>query len=175
MPSNRARLLGLFVLIVCCVQQPLAQPDDSGLSAEQMVERLATPASVDDLELDAGTRGFAVVQAATLSFQAINFEFDSASLTASAKELLTTVAEAISSQRLAGQRFLVTGHTDAVGSEPYNLDLSQRRAAAVRAYLAELGIEQQRIDVVGLGETALVDIDEPSNARNRRVEISRVQ
>ncbi len=179
MITNRYRLtwihlcqIGLAVLVFC--QPVLGAEDDSHLTAEEMVERLAGPESVDNLQLTPGTRGFGVVEAATLSFQAINFEFDSARLTEPAKQLLETVAEAVSSARLQGYRFRVAGHTDAVGSEEYNLNLSQRRAQSVRDFLATRGVDAQRIDIVGEGESMLIDPAEPDSSLNRRVEISRV-
>jgi len=66
----------------------------------------------------------------------------------------------------------ISGHTDPVGPEAYNLGLSERRAKAVSKYLTEQGIESDRIKTTYYGETQLLD---PSNTReanrkNRRVE-----
>jgi outer membrane protein OmpA-like peptidoglycan-associated protein len=67
----------------------------------------------------------------------------------------------------------VEGHTDAQGSEKYNLRLSQERAEAVRTYLVSHGIAADRISAQGLGEASpIADNTSPEGrANNRRVEI----
>jgi outer membrane protein OmpA-like peptidoglycan-associated protein len=67
----------------------------------------------------------------------------------------------------------IVGHTDSQGSDQYNLDLSQRRAEAVRVYLTELGIESQRIAASGMGEQQPVgdNASESGRMQNRRVEV----
>jgi outer membrane protein OmpA-like peptidoglycan-associated protein len=70
-------------------------------------------------------------------------------------------------------RLMVEGHTDNVGSETYNEDLSQRRAAAVKAALVSRGIQGDRIEAVGRGESFPVAGNDTQAGRqqNRRVEI----
>lgn len=67
----------------------------------------------------------------------------------------------------------IEGHTDSVGSEDYNQDLSQRRADAVRSYLTQQGIASQRISASGKGELQPVAGNDSDGGRqqNRRVEI----
>ena len=67
----------------------------------------------------------------------------------------------------------VEGHTDADGSDSLNLELSQKRADAVRAYLTKKGIAGKRISSLGLGETRPIDTNrtEAGRMNNRRVEI----
>jgi outer membrane protein OmpA-like peptidoglycan-associated protein len=60
----------------------------------------------------------------------------------------------------------VEGHTDQTGSEQYNLQLSERRANAVKNALTQKGIDAIRITPVGMGECCPVSSD---NAANRRV------
>lgn len=67
----------------------------------------------------------------------------------------------------------ITGHTDSIGSEEYNRDLSMRRARAAEEYLVSNGIPEQRIVISGMGESNPVadnDSDE-GRAQNRRAEI----
>jgi outer membrane protein OmpA-like peptidoglycan-associated protein len=70
-------------------------------------------------------------------------------------------------------KMVVEGHTDSQGGAPYNQELSQRRAEAVRAYLVSRGIAADRITSQGLGMTrAVADNASPEGrANNRRVEI----
>lgn len=67
----------------------------------------------------------------------------------------------------------VYGHTDAVGSESYNYELSQRRAMSVASYLSGQGIDQRRFAVSGFGKTRPIasNESEAGRAQNRRVEI----
>jgi outer membrane protein OmpA-like peptidoglycan-associated protein len=68
----------------------------------------------------------------------------------------------------------VLGHTDSTGSPEYNQALSERRAAAVRDYLAARGVNPVRMAIRGYGETQLlvpVERTEADRAANRRVEI----
>ena len=68
---------------------------------------------------------------------------------------------------------LVEGFTDSVGSEAANQDLSNRRAAAVQAALADMGVERQRISARGYGKAHPVAGNDNASGRqmNRRVEI----
>lgn len=67
----------------------------------------------------------------------------------------------------------VEGHTDSIGSDQYNMDLSIRRANAVKTLLVQRGIADSRIDAVGYGKTMPVATNdtEAGRQRNRRVEI----
>ncbi|MEX1993938.1 MAG: OmpA family protein [Steroidobacteraceae bacterium] len=67
----------------------------------------------------------------------------------------------------------IEGHTDSVGSDEYNQDLSQRRADSVRSYLIQQGIASQRISATGKGEHQPVAGNESDGGRqqNRRVEV----
>lgn len=67
----------------------------------------------------------------------------------------------------------VEGHTDSVGSDPYNMDLSSRRANSVRDLLVQRGVSFNRIQTIGYGETMPVatNATEAGRQLNRRVEI----
>ncbi len=67
----------------------------------------------------------------------------------------------------------VEGHTDSVGSDAYNMDLSKRRAMAVKNLLVQRGVAENRIEVIGYGKTMPVatNTTEAGRQMNRRVEI----
>ena len=67
----------------------------------------------------------------------------------------------------------VEGHTDSKGSDEYNMNLSKRRADAVKTLLVQRGVADSRIEVVGFGETMPVATNDTEAGRqmNRRVEI----
>lgn len=89
-----------------------------------------------------------------------------------AREHLTAVAKAIKEQG-DDKPIIIEGHTDSVGNEQMNQQLSLARAQAVRAFLTEQGMKPERIQAVGKGESEPVaDNDTPDGrANNRRVEI----
>ena len=74
--------------------------------------------------------------------------------------------------RHQNMRIRITGHADSQGSDEYNLALGLRRAAEVRRYLAALGIDESRVEIVTLGEErpAVEGRTEEAYALNRRVE-----
>ena len=75
-------------------------------------------------------------------------------------------------------RLRIEGHTDSTGEDEANLGLSERRAEAVRDFLAEAyGIEASRLEVQGLGETKPIDDNETPEGRqnNRRVELVKLE
>ncbi|MCP3137691.1 OmpA family protein [Pyxidicoccus xibeiensis] len=75
------------------------------------------------------------------------------------------------------ERVRVEGHTDDQGADAQNLDLSQRRASNVRAFLVNAGIAAERLEAVGQGETKPVDTNATAKGRenNRRVEFNIVK
>jgi outer membrane protein OmpA-like peptidoglycan-associated protein len=104
----------------------------------------------------------------------VPFENGSAELTPQAIAALDELGKALSSSALAGYKFRIEGHTDTVGTKPYNLSLSERRAAAVSAYLEQkYGVVQTRLEVVGLGSDHLLvpTPEQTPEPRNRRVTV----
>jgi outer membrane protein OmpA-like peptidoglycan-associated protein len=106
----------------------------------------------------------------------ILFPFNSAELTPDAQSKLDVLGRALVSDELLDFRFEVAGHTDAVGSESYNLSLSERRAQAVTGYLErKFGIRASRLVSKGYGKAHLLIPTDGANAKNRRVEIVTLQ
>lgn len=118
------------------------------------------------------TRRTALGLVMNLPESALRFDFDSAALKPEAKELLSRIAGVLLASE--GYRIEVHGHTDDVGTVAYNLQLSKRRAEAVKRYLVESGIEEEIITVKGFGKSSPLSpgTTERDRARNRRVEIA---
>lgn len=108
----------------------------------------------------------------------VTFDFDKATLREAGRGALDTLARLIQASGGDG-RITIEGHTDSRGDDAYNLDLSRRRAEAVKAYLVQQGVAEGRLRTVGLGEqrpaapNARPDgsDDEAGRQRNRRVEV----
>ncbi|WP_310620496.1 OmpA family protein [Flexibacterium corallicola] len=101
----------------------------------------------------------------------ITFGVDQVALSPRAMQVLTSVA--LVGKKFDRTRLNVVGHTDNTGSAQHNLELSQRRAQVVSAYLMNQGIAPQRLSSVGYGMTNPIASNNTAAGRaaNRRVEI----
>jgi outer membrane protein OmpA-like peptidoglycan-associated protein/opacity protein-like surface antigen len=77
-------------------------------------------------------------------------------------------------QRHATVRVRIVGHTSSTGGYRHNIDLSQRRAASVKRYLVEHGVDETRLETDGVGPDQPIDTNETpeGQARNRRIEFT---
>lgn len=100
------------------------------------------------------------------------FDFDSAKLRPEAMENLAQLAEIMGEDD--NTELLIVGHTDSVGDEEYNQNLSERRAAMAATFMSTQGISRSRIEVEGMGETEpIADNDtEAGRQKNRRIEVA---
>lgn len=102
----------------------------------------------------------------------LEFELNSAELTEKTKKTLSIVGQALTSEDLRELTFVLEGHADASGAADYNLDLSKRRAESVRQYLVrQHNIDPDALTVIGKGSQELLDRENPTSAKNRRVRI----
>ena len=101
----------------------------------------------------------------------INFDVDSDRLRADAKPAVGELLGALTAN--PSWRISIEGHTDATGNAAHNLDLSQRRAAAVKAALVAAGIAADRMTTAGFGQTKPIASNDTALglAQNRRVEV----
>jgi outer membrane protein OmpA-like peptidoglycan-associated protein len=100
----------------------------------------------------------------------VRFAFDSSEIQPSMRAQLDAIAEGIK-MTPGDHQVVVEGHTDGVGSESYNLELSQRRALAVKNYLVTVhGIDAARLKQVGYGKYRPIDGKDPFAPENRRVQ-----
>ncbi|HZF73591.1 MAG TPA: OmpA family protein [Gemmatimonadaceae bacterium] len=102
----------------------------------------------------------------------ILFPFNSTEILPDGKSNLQQLANSL--EKYPNSDILVVGHTDSVGTDAYNLDLSQRRAQAASAYLQSLGVPVDRLHAVGKGESEPLQPNDTDagRAQNRRVEIA---
>ena len=165
-PSLRSTIALLALLGALATAPARAQ---SNPSVEEMIRSLTpTPGGP-------ATRGIHVGQqppAAPAVSLNVLFATNSAELTPQAVQTLNDLGRALTDPSLASYRFRVEGHTDTVGSPGYNKALSDRRATAVAAYLAErFHVDPARLQPVGMGEDGLLvpTPDQTPESRNRRV------
>lgn len=101
----------------------------------------------------------------------VSFVTGSAQLTEAGRREAQKFASALGTPLLAGMRFTIEGHTDALGARAFNVELSRRRAQAVVDFLVSKGAEQSRFNVVGYGFDRPLDGRAASDPANRRVEV----
>lgn len=95
-------------------------------------------------------------------------------LTEQAKRNAREFAAAITRPSLSSARFLIEGHTDAVGGRDMNVDLSRKRAQAVLDYLSSQNIDVSRLEARGYGFDRPLVESNPRAPQNRRVEVVKV-
>ncbi|MGY3584156.1 outer membrane protein OmpA-like peptidoglycan-associated protein [Bradyrhizobium sp. USDA 4341] len=102
----------------------------------------------------------------------INFDYNSADISAKSLPSVQALGRALTNQDLKGSTFVVAGHTDAAGGEDYNQGLSERRADAIKRYLVDkYGINGTDLVTVGYGKSKLKDPSHPMADVNRRVQV----
>ena len=101
----------------------------------------------------------------------ILFDFDKSTLRSASQEQIRRFAEALT--KYEDTDILIAGHTDATGSEDYNMTLSRRRAESVANYLENLGVSRTRFTITGFGETQPIASNDAAEGQqlNRRVEV----
>ena len=149
------------------IDMGLAVPDakavEEGLFPEDACEQLKA----------AGYKCMGFKPAVRYSLPASSFRLGSAELPDLLKKQLEVFAEVLKSKRGASKAVRVEGHADASGAAAFNMQLSQKRAEAVRDYLVQLGADPALILPVGIGTAAPKNAKDPFAAENRRVEIGR--
>ena len=102
----------------------------------------------------------------------ILFPFNSTEILPDGRTNLQQLASSL--EKYPNSDILIVGHTDSVGTDAYNNDLSQRRAVAAQSYLQSLGVPASRLRATGRGESEPIQSNdtEAGRAQNRRVEIA---
>lgn len=163
--------LVLLYLVTASAYPGLVHSQDV-MRADDLVKQLESkPASDQQIR----TRGVVVnvpnPDQGRVSFNTIQFEYDSARLTGDSTAQLTELGKALTDERLFGEAFVIEGHADAHGDDQYNKDLSLRRATAVKDFLVDrFGIAEDRLQVIGYGEERPKNPD-PYDPENRRVDV----
>ena len=126
------------------------------------IVRSLSPAHTRDLRVEPAVNLF------------VNFDFDKDTLTSDGVAQVAELAKALANPEFAAMRIELVGHTDQVGSDAYNLALSERRAQRVRDVLvSRFQSPDARFTVKGMGKQALLDSADTDEAHrlNRRVEV----
>lgn len=152
-----------------------------GLSVKPTKAEIEKAQVIDDLKTKAATRGLSVPERQQLADAVsdkpsldfvIYFDFNSAQISKRSQASLEALGTALKDDALKDASIMIAGHTDAKGRSDYNQSLSERRADAVRQYLAEkFDVQQTNVTVVGYGAERLKNKAAPYASINRRVQI----
>jgi len=114
-----------------------------------------------------------VVEPVKIILEDIHFDFDKATLTKVALNILQSNIKTLKENQ--GVSVQVEGHTCAHGAEDYNMALGERRANAVKEYLANHGIAAERMTTISYGETrlAMPEIPTPKNKESKEAKTNR--
>jgi outer membrane protein OmpA-like peptidoglycan-associated protein len=139
--------------------QTTARAAEEILSADQIAYMLSTSKALG--------------QQPKVDLPSVTFEYNSAQLTQQAQRQLDELAKALEYPAFKAVPFTIGGHTDARGSAEYNQRLSERRANSVRDYLERRhDFPDERVDTAGYGKSRLLPTLPPTDASQRRVEIT---
>ncbi len=140
-------------------------------SANAAEMKILTDEQIEN-KLFAKSKAISPVRRRAIDMPAVTFEFNSAVLTKKARRQLNVLGRVLSKPAFKGNKFVIGGHTDAVGGESYNKRLSQYRAKAVVEFLvSKYGIEEKSLTAVGYGESRLLPNLSPTADNQRRAEI----
>lgn len=139
------------------------------IKAEAVLPPRARPTGVAPVALPPS-----VVTKMRLSADAL-FDFDKAVLKMEGVDALASFSARLKTLQI--NKVTAIGHTDSLGSEAYNQKLSEARAQAVKAYLIKQGIDSNKVDAYGKGETEPVadNATKAGRAKNRRVEVEVIE
>jgi outer membrane protein OmpA-like peptidoglycan-associated protein len=147
-------------------QQSAQQAGDARRAADaSQVRADSLEAQLADLKVKKTERGL------VLTLGDVLFDTNQATLKSGAYGTLDRLAMALREQ--SGRKVLIEGHTDNVGGDEANQELSQRRAQAVQLALTQRGVARDQITAIGKGETFPVASNDDAAGRqaNRRVEL----
>lgn len=155
---------GTLVMTGCASQKPKSQVVVAPLGGYGANTGYTGGALVDNSD--------AIQNAARNMQGVVYFDFDSDAIRADAAAILDQQAQFLNANQDA--RVQIAGHTDERGSREYNMSLGERRAAAVRGYLASRGVNPANVEILSFGEEQPVATgsNEASWAQNRRAELS---
>jgi peptidoglycan-associated lipoprotein len=173
------------VAVAGCSRKPKTRPTPARMNADSLLREQARLDSMQRAEAAARAAAAAPTVAAnagtptnaplstserTLVRATIYFDLDESALTEESRSALEAKAPLLI--RHPRVRIRITGHCDSRGSDEYNLALGLRRAAETKRYLAALGVEESRIEIVTMGEErpAVQGNTEEAYALNRRAE-----
>jgi peptidoglycan-associated lipoprotein len=112
-----------------------------------------------------------ILEACGISKPDAYFAFDSANVRPDDARVLGQIADCFTKGKLAGRTLKLVGHADPRGGSDYNVTLGQSRADAVAGYITSKGLDKAKAESTSRGAMDATGTDDPSWARDRRVDV----
>jgi len=176
-----ASIVSLAFLTTACQQQPTPDPSitavRSGSGLDSNSADWINPEDVSRAESIGLPMRDPAMMGANLDanrienlFEPVYFDFDQSFVRPQDRPVLQEAAEYLTSN--PAQQMLIEGHCDWRGTTEYNMALGDRRAASVKAYLVQLGINPQRIETVSKGDLeAVTEASDQQMQEDRRADL----
>ncbi len=164
--SRKASMLAMVAALLLFTAACQSTPE------EEVPE--TAPSEFDDTADDASAAAAEMPTVVEIEIATVYFDFDKSDIKSDYVQGLRAGAELL---KETGANIVIEGHTDNRGSEEYNLALGERRAASVRRYLENLGVDDGQLTIVSYGELrpAVQGNNETAWAKNRRAVFKAVQ
>ncbi len=171
-PFSTAVLFCSVAVLAACgdAAKPPQTPADAPKAAVMAPNRLPKEAPTSP-NTSAVLISAEITKACSIKEPDAYFAFDSANLRADDVQALAQVASCFTSGPMKGRTLRVVGHTDPRGGPEYNMSLGQSRADAVTTYTVGKGLDKAKAQSSTRGEMDAAGTDEPSWAKDRRVDL----
>lgn len=158
-------------LLYACGSTPPAAPRAAVLHTPEQAPPPASPAaSTAPIESNVAISAD-IKKACGLSDSEAFFAYNSATIRQQDRVVLAKIATCFTSGPLKGQTMRLVGYTDPRGDEDYNYLLGQRRADSVRSAVIQAGLSESSVSSTSRGENEASGTDEPTWAKDRRVDM----
>jgi peptidoglycan-associated lipoprotein len=169
---SAALLLAAVPFAACGGDKPAVKtPQGAASSAPTSATNRLPPNPPDSPQASAVHISDEIVKACGIAAPDAYFAFDSANLRPDDVHVLQQLATCFSTGPLKGRLMKLVGHADPRGGSDYNMTLGQSRADAVKDYIVKQGLDKSKTDSSSRGAMDASGTDEPSWARDRRVDI----
>jgi len=172
---EKHRTLYNLITYTICTRVDWDEAQKAVSTNKQAPPEAATASAVpieDKPGASASTTDQAAKEVLDLAFQNLNFDTDKDTIRAESFDGMNKLAELLKKE--TSWKLLIEGHTDSVGTDAYNLDLSKRRAASAKKYLVGKGAVDGMITTQGYGESKPIADNKTAEGRqkNRRVDFT---
>ena len=169
---SAALLLAAVPLVACGGDKPpVNSPAGAASSAPTTATNRLPPNPPDSPQASAVHISDEIVKACGIAAPDAYFAFDSSNLRPEDVHVLEQLSTCFTSGPLKGRLMKLVGHADPRGGSDYNMTLGQSRADAVKDYIVQHGMDKSKTDSSSRGAMDATGTDEPSWARDRRVDI----
>jgi peptidoglycan-associated lipoprotein len=167
--------LAAVTAVAGCANKTAVKPPSSATGEQSQTTGPNTKGNPNGVNPNGVTVSDEIQRACKIDFGSVDrapkFDFDQANLEPTDRDVLRQVAQCLTTGPLKGQAIHLVGRADPRGEEEYNMVLGSSRAASVKTYLSQLGVDQGKISTTSRGKLDANGYDDASWRLDRRVDI----